>query len=70
MEIAGEEHLKAFIKDIYEGWPLLGDDNWNETAFDPIKTQVISRRYGIGQILNIYVSSNPKDPKYSNLRVK
>ena len=68
MEIAGEDNLQNFIKNYFDSWPILGDD-WNETAFDPIKTQVTSRGLGISQIVNVFVSNNPKDPKYSILRV-
>ncbi len=69
MEVAGEDKLKEFVKDIYEGWPILGDDTWNAAAFDPIKTQVTSRSYGVRQIVDVYITTNPKDPKFSNLRV-
>jgi hypothetical protein len=68
MEIAGEDNIKNFIKGYFDCWPILGD-TCNETDFDPIKTQIISRGLGISQIVNVFVAYNPKDPKYSILRV-
>jgi hypothetical protein len=69
MEIAGEDKLKEYVKTVYGGWPILGDEVWNEAAFDPIETQIVSRSYSIRQIVDVYITNNPKDPKFSNLRV-
>lgn len=69
IEKFGEENIKKFIKTHFGNWPILADSDWNENDFDPIKIQVISRSFSMGQIVNVLVSSNPKDPLRSNLRV-
>ena len=59
--------MKEFIETIFNGWPILGDNNM--VNFDPLETQSISRKYGIRQIVNVYVTTNPLDPTLSVLRV-
>ena len=61
--------MKQFIKDSFSGWPILGDNNWDEDTFDALETQSISRSYGVRQIVNVYVTTNPKEPTLSILRV-
>lgn len=48
---------------------MLGNQYWNESVFDPIKTQLKSRGYGLNQIVDVFISENPDDPKYAILAV-
>jgi hypothetical protein len=57
------------VETTFGGWPLLGDNNWSPIDFDPIQIQVLSRSYGLNQILAIYIDEDPDDPKAAVLAV-
>jgi hypothetical protein len=69
MDIEGEAKLVEFLNKEFNGWPILNDSNWNDTSYDPMETLIKSRFYGYKQLLDVFVSNNPKDPKYALLRV-
>lgn len=68
-ELVGEDNLKILVETTFGGWPLLGENNWNPSDFDPIQIQVLSRSYGLNQIVSVYIDEDPDDPKAAVLAI-
>lgn len=69
MELTGEKSLLSFLNATFGSWPILDDSGWDENTFDLIDILIASKRISINQLLNVYVTTNPKDPRTSLLRV-
>ena len=69
IEEKGEELLVKFLNTEFGGWPILDDENVKRNYSEPIDILIKSRMYGLRLLVNVYVTFNPKDPKYSVLKV-
>lgn len=58
----------SFINDELGGWPVLGDLS-NSSRFMPLEKLINLRLYQSKIFVDLSVSSNPKNPNYSVLKV-
>lgn len=68
IEMNGENELKYIMKNIFNGWPLI-DNNFNSTL-STLELLTKYRLFGTSTLFSVYVSSNPTNPKNSNIRVE
>jgi hypothetical protein len=70
MDMDGEAKLLDFVNREFGGWPILDDQAWDSNStFDPMDTLITSRLYSYRQIVDVFISNNPKLPQQSALRV-
>ncbi len=62
--------MQSFEKIIeqFGGWPIL-DETTNKTNLPILDKLILLKRIESSQFIDIFVSSNPKDPKHNILRV-
>jgi hypothetical protein len=69
IEAYGEKRMLDVIENKLKGWPLLGSTAAidRNSIFDKL---VILDSLFVPTLFNVFVTANPKDPKFNLLRVK
>ena len=68
IEQKGESNFLAILNDEFGGWPLIADNSL-KNSMTIIERLVNMRRLGFKPFIDIHVTSNPKNPLTSILKV-